>query len=174
MASWCCVPIKLASVWRILQTPNTLLGHVVGAGKTYTMVAAGMELRRLGFYENRFPAVPEPHARPIFIRIAHALSGRNILVASKAAKTEAQNLDEPHRHRNWDAVIVTHSGFEKDSFPRKTQEEFLKSQLRELALAIEEQRGQENSRIVKELERAKKNSKPSSRNWPVGNGRTTF
>ena len=37
-----------SGVWRIVQTPNTLLGHVVGAGKTFTMVAAGMELKRLG------------------------------------------------------------------------------------------------------------------------------
>jgi N12 class adenine-specific DNA methylase len=37
-----------AGVWRILQTSNTLLAHVVGAGKTYTMVAAAMELKRVG------------------------------------------------------------------------------------------------------------------------------
>ncbi|MGD0260065.1 MAG: hypothetical protein ABSD29_09600 [Verrucomicrobiota bacterium] len=41
-----------AGVWRILQTPNTLLAHVVGAGKTYTMVAAAMELKRLGLGRN--------------------------------------------------------------------------------------------------------------------------
>ena len=42
-----------AGVWRILQTPNTLLAHVVGAGKTFTMVAAAMELKRLGWPASR-------------------------------------------------------------------------------------------------------------------------
>jgi N12 class adenine-specific DNA methylase len=47
-----------AGVWRILQTPNTLLAHVVGAGKTYTMVAAAMESRRLGFPASRCLSSP--------------------------------------------------------------------------------------------------------------------
>jgi N12 class adenine-specific DNA methylase len=57
---------------------------------------------------------------------------------------------------NWDAVIVTHSGFEKIPLSRETQEEFFKEQLRELALAIEQQRKEGDSRIIKALERAKK------------------
>jgi hypothetical protein len=57
---------------------------------------------------------------------------------------------------NWDAVIVTHSSFEKIPVARGTQEEFFKEQLRELALAIQEQRKEGDSRIVKALERAKK------------------
>ena len=57
---------------------------------------------------------------------------------------------------NWDAVIVTHSGFEKIPVSRETQEAFFKEQLRELALAIEQQRKEGDSRIVKALERAKK------------------
>ena len=56
----------------------------------------------------------------------------------------------------WDAVIVMHSGFEKIPVSRATQEEFFKGEMRELALAIEEQRKQNDSSIVKMLERAKK------------------
>ena len=47
-----------SGVWRILQTDNTLLGHVVGAGKTYTMVAAAMELKRLRLANKPLFAVP--------------------------------------------------------------------------------------------------------------------
>ena len=57
---------------------------------------------------------------------------------------------------NWDAVIVTHSGFEKIPVARATQEEFFKEQLRELALALEQQRKDGDARLVKALERAKK------------------
>jgi len=57
---------------------------------------------------------------------------------------------------NWDAVIVTHSGFEKIPVARGTQEEFFQEHLRELALAIEQQRQEGDSRIVKALEKAKK------------------
>src|SRR5690606_27908176 len=51
-------PHQKAAVWRILQTGNTLLGHVVGAGKTFTMVAAGMELKRLGLAAKPMYVVP--------------------------------------------------------------------------------------------------------------------
>jgi N12 class adenine-specific DNA methylase len=47
-----------AGVWRILQTPNTMVAHVVGAGKTYTMVAAAMEARRLGISGKPMFVVP--------------------------------------------------------------------------------------------------------------------
>jgi hypothetical protein len=65
-----------AGVWRILQTPNTLLGHVVGAGKTYTMVASAMELKRLGADAQAPVHRSQSHARPVFDRVAHAVSGR--------------------------------------------------------------------------------------------------
>ena len=65
-----------AGVWRILQTPNTLLAHVVGAGKTYTMVAAAMELKRLGLATQADVRRSESHARPVLVRIADALSRR--------------------------------------------------------------------------------------------------
>ncbi|HEY3856448.1 MAG TPA: hypothetical protein VGO67_18850 [Verrucomicrobiae bacterium] len=151
-------PHQSASIWRILQTPNTLLGHVVGAGKTYTMVAAAMELRRLGLARKPLFAVPNHMLGQFSSELLTLYPGANILVASKDdfEKQKRKTLMSRIATGNWDAVIVTHSGFEKIPISKETQEEFFKSQLRELALAIEEQRGQENSRIVKELERAKK------------------
>jgi N12 class adenine-specific DNA methylase len=151
-------PHQRAAVWRILQTPNCLLAHVVGAGKTYTMVAAAMELRRLGFARKPLIVVPNHMLGQFSSELLTLYPGANILVATKDdfEKNKRRTLMSRIATGNWDAVIVTHSGFEKIPLSRKTQEHFIQSQLRELGLAIEQQRTQDNSRIVKSLERAKK------------------
>lgn len=84
--------------------------------------------------------------------------GANILVATKDdfEKQRRKTLMSRIATGNWDAVIVTHSGFEKIPVSRETRDEFFHEQLRELALAIEQQRKEGDPRIVKALERAKK------------------
>ena len=151
-------PHQKAAVWRILQTPNTLLAHVVGAGKTYVMVAAGMELRRLGLARKPLFVVPNHMLGQFSSELLGLYPGANILVATKDdfEKEKRKTLMSRIATGNWDAVIVTHSGFEKIPVARATQEEFFKEYLRELALAIEQQRKEGDSRIVKALERAKK------------------
>ena len=147
-----------AAVWRILQTPNCLLAHVVGAGKTYTMVAAAMELKRLGLARKPLFSVPNHMLGQFSSELLTLYPGANILVANKDdfEKEKRQTLMSRIATGNWDAVIVTHSGFEKIPISRETQEGFIKGELRELALAIEQQRKQNDARIVKALERAKK------------------
>ncbi len=151
-------PHQRASVWRILQTPNCLLAHVVGAGKTYTMVAAAMELKRLGFARKPLITVPNHMLGQFSSELLTLYPGANILVATKDdfEKERRKTLMSRIATGNWDAVIVTHSGFEKIPLSRATQEEFIQSELRELALAIAQQRNESDSRIVKMLERAKK------------------
>jgi len=147
-----------AAVWRTLQTPNCLLAHVVGAGKTYTMVAAAMELKRLGLARKPLFSVPNHMLGQFSSELLTLYPGANILVATKEdfEKSARQRLMSRIATGTWDAVIVTHSGFEKISVSRETQEEFIKAELRELSLSIEEQQKQDNARIVKSLERAKK------------------
>jgi N12 class adenine-specific DNA methylase/SAM-dependent methyltransferase len=151
-------PHQRAAIWRILQTPNCLLAHVVGAGKTYTMVAAAMELKRLGFARKPLFAVPNHMLGQFSSELLTLYPGANILVATKEdfEKEKRQTLMSRIATGNWDAVIVTHSGFEKIPVSRQTQEEFINRELRELSLAVEEQRKSGDSRIVKQLERAKK------------------
>jgi N12 class adenine-specific DNA methylase len=151
-------PHQRAAVWRILQTPNCLLAHVVGAGKTYTMVAAAMELKRLGFARKPLFAVPNHMLGQFSSELLSLYPGANILVASKEdfEKEKRQTLMSRIATGNWDAVIVTHSGFEKIPVSRQTQEEFIHAELRELNLAAEQQRATGDTRIVKQLERAKK------------------
>lgn len=151
-------PHQRAAVWRILQTQNCLLAHVVGAGKTYTMVAAAMELKRLGLARKPLIAVPNHMLGQFSSELLTLYPGANILVATKEdfEKERRKTLMSRIATGNWDAVIVSHSSFEKIPLSRATQEEFIQSELRELALAIEQQRGESGSRIVKMLERAKK------------------
>ena len=104
-----------SGVWRVLQTPNTLLGHVVGAGKTYTMVASAMELKRLGLARKPMFAVPNHMLGQFSTELLMLYPGANILVAGKE-DFEAQNRKKLFSRiatGNWDAVIVTHSGFER-------------------------------------------------------------
>jgi N12 class adenine-specific DNA methylase/predicted O-methyltransferase YrrM len=147
-----------SGVWRVLQTPNTLLGHVVGAGKTYTMVAAAMELKRLGLARKPMFAVPNHMLGQFSTELLMLYPGANILVAGKE-DFESQNRKKLFSRiatGNWDAVIVTHSGFERIPLSQETQERFFKEQLEELEKIKREHATPDNRRLVKELEKAKK------------------
>ena len=147
-----------AGVWRILQTPNTLLAHVVGAGKTYTMVAAAMELKRLGLSRKPMFAVPNHMLGQFSTELLTLYPGANILVAGK------EDFESKNRKKlfsriatgNWDAVIVTHSGFERIPLSQETQKRFFEEQLHELEMIKRQHADSSNRRLVKELERAKK------------------
>jgi hypothetical protein len=147
-----------AGVWRILQTPNTLLAHVVGAGKTFTMVAAAMELKRLGLARKPLFAVPNHMLGQFSTELLTLYPGANILVAGKE-DFEAKNRKKLFSRiatGNWDAVIVTHSGFERIPLAPDTQKQFFEEQLHELELIKREHADSSNRRLVKELERARK------------------
>ena len=147
-----------SGVWRILQTDNTLLGHVVGAGKTFTMVAAGMELKRLKLANKPLFTVPNHMLGQFSTELLMLYPGANILVAGK------EDFESKNRKKlfsriatgNWDAVIVTHSGFERIPLSQETQERFFREQLAELEKIKREHADPENRRLVKELEKAKK------------------
>src|SRR5438874_8609609 len=147
-----------AGVWRILQTPNTLLAHVVGAGKTYTTVAAAMELKRLGLARKPMFTVPNHMLGQFSTELLSLYPGANILVAGKE-DFEAKNRKKLFSRiatGNWDAVIVTHSGFERIPLSEDTQKRFFEEQLHELEIIQLQSPDTSNRRLVKELERAKK------------------
>jgi N12 class adenine-specific DNA methylase len=147
-----------AGVWRILQTPNTLLGHVVGAGKTYTMVTGAMELKRLGLARKPLFAVPNHMLGQFSTELLTLYPGANILAAGKEdfESQSRKKLFSRIATGNWDAVIVTHSGFERIPLSRETQEQFFQEQLHELEMIRREHADSSNRRLVKELEKAKK------------------
>ena len=151
-------PHQKAAVWRILQTPNTLLAHVVGAGKTYTMVAAGMEAKRLGLAQKPMFVVPNHMLDQFSSELLALYPGANILAAGK------EDFEASRRARlfsriatgNWDAVIVTHSGFERIPMSREAQENLLHKQIDERQDLIIRQSGDKSfTKMVKQLEKAK-------------------
>jgi N12 class adenine-specific DNA methylase len=148
-----------AAVWRILQTPNTLLAHVVGAGKTYTMVAAAMELKRLGLAKKPLFVVPNHMLGQFSSELLTLYPAANILAAGKADFESSRRRELMSRiaTNNWDAVIVTHSGFERLAMSPRAQKRFIEEQLHELEACIREQKGGDGgTRIVKQLEASKK------------------
>jgi len=155
-------PHQKAGVWRILQTPNALLAHVVGAGKTFTMAAAAMELKRLGLARKPMFVVPNHMLGQFSTELLALYPGANVLVAGKDDFASARRRELMSRiaTNNWDAVIVTHSGFERLPMSERAQKEFLTEQLVELEECIREQKGKtsgsSDTRMVKQLERAKK------------------
>ncbi|MDQ3624888.1 MAG: DEAD/DEAH box helicase family protein [Verrucomicrobiota bacterium] len=146
------------AVWRIVQSDNTLLAHVVGAGKTYTMVAAAIELKGLGLATKPLFVVPNHMLSQFSSELLTLYPTANILVAGK------EDFEASRRARlfsriatgNWDAVIVTHASFEKISLSREARRDFIGEQIREVEMAIREQSAHKGTQLVKELERVKR------------------
>lgn len=148
------------AVWRALQSDNTLLAHCVGAGKTAVMTAAAMEMKRLGLAAKPMMVVPnhpvEQWGSAFLALYPHA----HIFVAGKDAFAAANRRRAMSRIAtgNYDAVIVSHSSFEKLPVSDETFGRFVGKQIERLEEAIYDARAErgDNRRIVKELEKAKK------------------
>lgn len=152
-------PHQKAAVWRIIQSKNTLLAHAVGAGKTFTMVAAGIEMKRLGLAKKPMFVVPNHMLDQFATELLALYPNANILAAGKAdfAKDRRAELFSRIATGNWDAVIVTHSSFEKIPLDFDTRKNFIKDQIDEIKDAIREQKSDSSgTRLVKELERVQK------------------
>jgi hypothetical protein len=146
------------AVWRIIQSDNTLLAHVVGAGKTYTMVAAAIELKRLGLATKPMFVVPNHMLAQFSSELLTLYPTANILVAGKDdfAANKRARLFSRIATGNWDVVIVTHASFEKIPVSLATRRNFIAQQIDEIETAIREERADRGTRLVKELERVKK------------------
>jgi N12 class adenine-specific DNA methylase len=153
-------PHQKDAVWRILQGGSPLLAHVVGAGKTWTMTAAAMELRRLDLAKKPMFVVPNhlvdqwgaeflklyPQARLFVAGKDHFESGNRQQAMARIATG------------NYDAVIVSHRSFEFLPVSDKYFNRFVEKQVAELDAEIStvnDSKG-DNHRMVKELEKAKK------------------
>jgi len=148
------------AVWRILQTGNTLLAHVVGAGKTFEMVAAAMELRRMGLAKKPMIVVPNHLVEQWGAAFLQLYPQANIFVAGKDQFQTGNRQKAMARIAtgNYDAVIVSHSSFEKLPVSDELFHSFMHEQLDQLEEAIREAKAEkgDNRRIVKEIEKAKK------------------
>ena len=153
---------QLDAIARILYGGNTLLAHVVGAGKTFEMVAAAMESKRLGLCQKSLFVVPQPSDHAVGQRIYPPVP------RGKCPSGHEKGFRERKRKKfcariatgDYDAVIIGHSQFEKIPLSPERQERILEEQLDELTAQIQEaNRGyltNERAVTVKQLERQKK------------------
>lgn len=155
-------PHQVNAIARILYGGNTLLAHVVGAGKTFEMVAAAMESNRLGLCQKSLFVVPNHLTEQWAAEFLQLYPSANILVATK------KDFETRNRKKfcsriatgDYDAVIIGHSQFEKIPMSIERQRAVLQEQLDEIVDGIAEAKSARAERFtVKQLEKTKKQIK---------------
>lgn len=148
------------AVWRVVQSGSTLLAHVVGAGKTWTMAAAAMEMRRLGLAKKPMFVVPNHLVEQWGAEFLKLYPQAKLFIAGKEhfAAGNRQQAMARIASGTYDAVIVSHRSFEFLPVSDKLFKQFVEEQVEELEAAILEAKAtkDDNRRLVKELEKAKK------------------
>jgi N12 class adenine-specific DNA methylase len=148
------------AVWRILQNGSTMLAHCVGAGKTYEMCAAAMELRRMGLANKPMIVVPNHLVEQFGSEFLRVYPNAKLFIAGRDhfATGNRQRAMARIATGNYDAVIVSHRSFEMLSVSDKLFTDFVDEQVNMLEEAIIEAKAEKGDqrRIVKELEKAKK------------------
>ena len=150
---------QLGAIAHILYGGNTLLAHEVGAGKTFEMVAAAMESKRLGLCQKSLFVVPNHLTEQWASEFLRLYPSANILVTTK------KDFEKHNRKKfcariatgDYDAIIIGHSQFEKIPISRERQERLLNEQIDEITEGIAEVQASGGERFtVKQLERTKK------------------
>ena len=152
-------PHQVNAIAHILYGGNTLLAHVVGAGKTFEMVAAAQESKRLGLCQKSLFVVPNHLTEQWAAEYLQLYPSANILVATK------KDFEAKNRKRfcgriatgDYDAIIIGHSQFEKIPMSAERQRYILMQQFDEIMNGIRELKENKGDRFsVKQLERSKK------------------
>lgn len=128
------------AIWRQIQQGDTYLAHAVGAGKTFEMIAGGMEQRRLGLIKKPVYAVPNHMLAQFAREFLEFYPAANIMVADE------QNFHTSNRRRfiaqaalnNPDAIVITHSAFGRIGMSDEYTNEFIGKQIKEWQDALEE------------------------------------
>ncbi len=154
-------PHQNDAVWRGISSGNTLLAHVVGAGKTYTMAAAGMKLKQLGLRKKPMYVVPNHLLEQFGREFMQLYPNARLLIASKEdfTRERRKHLTAKIASGEWDGIIVTHSSFERIGMSHKYQEQFLREQIAEYNELLIEGAGKNATRghrnIIKTIEKQK-------------------
>ena len=147
------------AIAHILYGGNCLLAHEVGAGKTFEMVAACMESKRLGLCSKALFAVPNHLTEQWASEFLRLYPSANLLVASK------KDFETKNRKKfcariatgDYDAIIIGHSQFEKIPISQERQERLLQEQIDEIEEGVKELRASHAERFtIKQMERMKK------------------
>ncbi|HZZ77125.1 MAG TPA: DEAD/DEAH box helicase family protein [Gemmataceae bacterium] len=154
-------PHQTAAVWRAMSAGNTLLAHAVGAGKSYEMSAACMKMRQAGITRKCLVAVPNHLLEQFGREFLQLYPNAKILIASKEdfTRERRKHLTAKIATGDWDAIIVTHSSFEKIGMSRDYQEDFLREQIAEyehlLVDCVADKSNRANRNLLKTIEKQK-------------------
>ena len=136
-------PHQNDAVWRGMSSGNTLLAHVVGAGKTFTMAATGMKMKQAGLIKKPMYVVPNHLLEQFSREFMQLYPNAKLLVAAKEDLTRDRRkfLTAKIASGEWDGIIVTHSSFERIGMSRDYQEKFLREQIAEYDELLREHAG---------------------------------
>ena len=155
-------PHQRNAVARIIYGGNTLLAHVVGAGKTFTMAAAATEMKRLGLCHKSLFVVPNHLIEQWASEFQQLYPAANLLVATK------KDFETANRKRfcsriatgDYDAVIIGHSQFEKIPISIGRQRQLIQDQIEEITMGIAEAKRMSAERFtIKQMEKTKRSLK---------------
>lgn len=155
-------PHQVNAVARVIYGGNTLLAHVVGAGKTFTMAASAMESKRLGLCQKSLFVVPNHLTEQWAAEFLQLYPSANILVATK------NDFETRNRKKfcsriatgDYDAVIIGHSQFEKIPMSLERQRAILQTQLDEIIDGISEAKRENAERFtIKQMEKSRRSIK---------------
>lgn len=153
---------QVNAVARVIYGGNTLLAHVVGAGKTFTMAASAMESKRLGLCQKSLFVVPNHLTEQWAAEFLQLYPSANILVATK------KDFETRNRKKfcsriatgDYDAVIIGHSQFEKIPMSLERQRAILQTQLDEIIDGISEAKRENAERFtIKQMEKSRRSIK---------------
>ena len=150
---------QVNAIAHILYGGNTLLAHVVGAGKTFEMVAAAMESKRLGLCQKSLFVVPNHLTEQWATEFLQLYPAANILVATR------KDFETKNRKKfcgriatgDYDAIIIGHSQFEKIPMSVERQRAILEQQIDEIMMGISEAKREKAEKFtIKQMEKTKK------------------
>ena len=147
------------AVWRGMSSGNTLLAHVVGAGKTFTMAATGMKMKQAGLIKKPMYVVPNHLLEQFSREFMQLYPNARLLVTAKEdlSRDRRKFLTAKIASGEWDGIIVTHSSFERIGMSRDYQEKFLLEQIAEYDELLREHAGAKaaNRNLIKTIEKQK-------------------
>ena len=147
------------AVARQLYGENTLLAHCVGAGKTFTMVAAAMEGKRLGLFNKSMVVVPNHLTKQTALEALRLYPAANILVTTKGdlSTNNRKKFCSRIATGDYDIVIIAHSQFERIPISLERQYMFLNREIDDIVSGIEQIRHEQGQKFnIKQMERTKK------------------
>ena len=152
-------PHQSDAVWRGMSSGNTLLAHVVGAGKTFTMAATGMKMKQAGLIQKPMYVVPNHLLEQFSREFVQLYPNAKLLVAAKEDLTRDRRkfLTAKMASGEWDGIVVTHSSFERIGLSRDYQEQFLNQHIAEYDELLREHAGTKgaNRNLIKTIEKQK-------------------